>query len=694
MNYPGSPVSSHFDRVFMVIDLPYRQVHLDFHTSPQISDIGVNFDPERFADTLVQAHINSITCFARCHHGMIYYRSKAHPERVHPHLKVPDLLEQQIAACHARGIRVPVYTTVQWDEYTANEHRDWLAIDQEGREYGTRPLEAGFYRVLDVLHPGYRQFLKDHIADLFACLPKVDGLFLDIVGLRDSLAPHWIRSMDERGYDPENPEDRRRHCIEVIDQWKLEISAFIRSLPQYDADCTIFFNAGHVGPRHRTTLDAYSHYELESLPSGGWGYTHFPLAMRYAEGLSDRHPCLGMTGKFHTTWGDFSSYKNPAALEFECFQALSLNARCSVGDQLPPDGQLDGPTYELIGRVYRSVAEKEPWCVGARGVREIGVLTPEEFAGQAGAKFLAATTHQPAEMIGLVRMLQELCLQFDILDSGREFSRYKLLILPDHVPVDETLRDKLQAYLEQGGRVLASYASGMDLAGERFVLDALGVQLVGSAPYSPDFIVPCDGFAAELPPTGHVMYNRGMQVAPAEGATVLAQVQTPWFNRTWRHFCSHLHTPSSGRVGYPGIVQSGDGRAIYFMHPVFTQYHDNAPRWCKTLVHAAIRRLIGEPMVRTSAPSTLVANLSEQPAESRYVLHLLHYIPERRGRDFDVLEDVIPLHDVALDLALPRPARSARVVPAGQPLDLATRDGRQILTLPRLNGHAMIELAW
>ena len=94
--------------------LRFRQIHLDFHTSEHIESIGSNFDPDEFAETLVKAKVNSITCFARCHHGWLYFDSKNFPERKHPHLK-NSLLSQQIEACHNRGIRVPIYITVQWD---------------------------------------------------------------------------------------------------------------------------------------------------------------------------------------------------------------------------------------------------------------------------------------------------------------------------------------------------------------------------------------------------------------------------------------------------------------------------------------------------------------------------------------------------------------------------------------------------
>ena len=113
-------------------DLRFRQIHLDFHTSEFIDGVGSQFDPEEFAATLEKARVNSITCFARCHHGWIYYDTQLNPEQRHPHLAL-NLLQAQIEACHARDIRVPIYTSVQWDHYTANRHPEWLALDETGR---------------------------------------------------------------------------------------------------------------------------------------------------------------------------------------------------------------------------------------------------------------------------------------------------------------------------------------------------------------------------------------------------------------------------------------------------------------------------------------------------------------------------------------------------------------------------------
>jgi len=651
--------------------LRFRQIHLDFHTSEDITGIGSQFDPEEFAATLERARVDSVTCFARCHHGWIYYDTKLNPERRHPHLTC-DLLREQIQACHARGIRVPVYTTCQWDRLTATEHPEWLEMGGDGTIRSNPPFGPGFYARLCLSSDSpYVAFLKAHVQEILEELP-VDGFFFDIVQPQNCACPRCRARMRAEGLDPADEDARRRFGAETINRFQELMSAFVCRLR---ADATIFYNAGHVGPRHRRAADAYSHFELESLPGGGWGYLHFPLTMRYARTLAKE--CTGQTGKFHTAWGDFHSLKNQAALEFECFRALALGAKCSIGDQLHPTGRIDQATYDLIGSVYREIEKKEPWCRGTRAVTEIGVLSPEEFSGEG----------MPAAALGAVRMLQEGGHQFDVLDSQGAFERYRLLILPDTIPVSEELAAKLEAYLRGGGALIASYRSGLSPDGESFALDALGVSLKGDAPFSPDFIRARSTFAAGLPQCELVMYLRGMEVEPRPGSEVLADVFVPYFNRGIR-FCSHQHTPSAGVVGYPGAVRSG--RAIYLAHPVFTQYQRNAPRWCKQLVLNAVDLLMPDPLVRTDAPTSALVSVNEQPAENRWVFHLLHYIPERRSQDLDVIEDVIPLHDVTVSLRTPRPVRTVACVPGGEPLAFADRDGRIEFALGKVVGHQMV----
>lgn len=56
--------------------LASRQVHLDFHTSEWLPDVGKRFNKENFQQALRMGNVNSITIFAKCHHSWSYYPTK------------------------------------------------------------------------------------------------------------------------------------------------------------------------------------------------------------------------------------------------------------------------------------------------------------------------------------------------------------------------------------------------------------------------------------------------------------------------------------------------------------------------------------------------------------------------------------------------------------------------------------------
>jgi hypothetical protein len=653
--------------------LPFRQIHLDFHTHASIDGIGADFDPREFAGTLAQASVNSINLFARCHHGYLYYHSKHFPQFQHPHL-TRDLLREQVAACHEHGIKAPIYVSIQWDALQAELHPEWLVRAPDGR-VNIPAFDPGFYNFLCLNSP-YEAYMRELVADIMETMP-VDGFWFDILLPYDCSCRHCRELMLQQGLDPAVESARKQFARDTLWRFKREMSAFVRSRSE---DALIFYNSGHVGPALRRESDAFSHLELESLPSGQWGYDHFPSTIRYARTLGKE--TLGMTGKFHTAWGDFHSFKNPEALAFECFSMLAHGAKCCVGDQLHPRGRICPHTYALVGSVYRDVEKREPWCEGAVPVVDIGVLTPEEFGGE--AKFEAL----PGIVKGAMRLLQELHQQFDVIDSQADFGRYSVLILPDEIPVDSVLAEKLQAFLASGGALIASHRAGLNPEGTAFALP-LGVRYTGEAAYTPMFVKPRADLG--LPATEHVMYETGAAVDAEPAATVLADSIAPYFNRTWRHFCSHRHAPSSGEVYGPAIVQTGS--AIYFAHPIFAQYQQNAPRWCRTLLKSALERLLPEPALRACGPATLVATVTRQARENRQLVHLLHYVPVRTSAEMDIVEEPIPVHGIEISLRSNSRVASVRCAPEGKDLPFRQEGGRVAFTLPVLNGYQIVEVA-
>jgi hypothetical protein len=652
-----------------VLPLAFRQIHLDFHTSEKIVGVGRKFDPERFACTLEEARVNSITCFSRCHHGMIYHDTRF-PAR-HPHLEV-NLLQEQIQACHARGIRVPIYITVGWDEYMAREHPEWVEIGADGKPMGAPPLQAGWRRLC--FNTPYIDYVAEQTQEVLESF-EVDGLFFDILHQGPCCCRWCLERMREEGFDPEVEADRWRFAGRTVDRVREELSAQVR---RAHPEASIFWNSGHVDPSFRPVLHTFSHLELESLPSGGWGYDHFPLTVRYARNLGLDH--LGMTGKFQKTWAGFGEFKNLPALEYECFTALAEGSKCSVGDQLPPEGELDAATYELIGAVYRQVEAKEPWCAAARAVTEIAIFNPEALGVHDGRVDTSAG--------GAYHMLIEGHHQFDLVDDVMDWSPYRVLVLPDTIRLTEALREKLSAFLAAGGKVIASHRSGLAADRDEFVLPELGIRYLAEARYSPDYVVPGEELAEGILKSQHVMYDRGLEVEAGPGAHVLAEVWHPYFDRTWEHFCSHRHTPVEKPGGFPAVVATQN--TVYFAHPIFASYMRSGTRTHKLLFLNALKRLLADPLVETDAPTTAHVTLMRQEGENRTVAHLLHYIPEQRYREIQTIEDVIPLYDVDLWVRLPERPSRVYSAPEGDDLPFTWIDGRAHLVVPEVRGHAMV----
>ena len=293
-------------------------------------------------------------------------------------------------------------------------------------------------------------------------------------------------------------------------------------------------------------------------------------------------------------------------------------------------------------------------------------------------------------------------------DSARNSTALRAPVVSVQIPLPllESLHaaqgDLFALFVDTGREVLRAM-----MEQDRVALKALGVRLRPDATRCPDgqlarhkgagqandyaeYVLPTGRIGQGLPPTEHVMYAKGVEVEAEPGSEVLAQVIASYFDRTWERFCSHRQTPSSGRPDYPAIVRRG--RVIYFAHPIFGLYHARAPRWCKRLLLNAIDTLLPERLLRHDGPSTVMATVNEQAAERRWVVHLLHYIPERRGADFDVIEDVIPVYDVKLSVKVPGKVRDVVLVPEQSPLKFKQKDDRIEFTVKELVGHQMIEI--
>lgn len=660
---------------------PSRQVHLDFHTPALPFPLGKNFDREVFQKILINAQVTSITLTGRCHHGFIYYDTNLAAK--HPQMQ-GDFLMEQVDACHEIGLKAPIYLSVGWDAFMAEKHPEWLERQPDGQMYGFEDygqLSPGWKTLC--FNTGYLDYLKAQILDTMKHFQgKLDGLFFDIVWQDPCCCNQCKAQMLEQGMDPTSLSDRKQFARTTEKKLKEELFQLIK---EQQADCPIFFNEGNILPTIRPSLSQYSHLEIESLPSGEWGYQHFPTVVRYAKNLGKEY--VGMTGKFHKVWADFGSYKNLAALEYESFLAVAHGASCSIGDQMYPDGTLQPATYRLIGQVYQQVAKIETYNYGSQAVTELAILHPgivEEVEEKVDLS-----------LAGAVNMLNEGHYQFDIVDDQMSWSQYRLLILPDKLTVSAKLATKISAYLNQGGKILASYRSGLGQEGN--FLPEWGIDFVAKNPYVPTYgEFATDFFSEDIEEL--VFHGESLLVNLIQGS-VLGEEIRPMYNRTYQHYYSHFQAPRDQKSGYPVITATDD--VCYFSMPLFEMYKIHGVHQYKTLIFAGIDYLLqGEKFVTSNLPSTADVVINHQEKEQQIIVNLLHYVPQRKALELDTIEEAISLYHIQMSLDKVGIAQrigkntismtKVHSVSSEQIIEWQENQETLELTIPKIDGYEMI----
>ena len=643
--------------------LPQRQVHLDFHTSERMVGVGSAFDKAQFQRCLKKGHVNSITVFAKCHHGWAYFPSETND--IHPGLGGFDLLSAMLEAAGEIGVAAPIYLSAGLDEKYFCRHPEHGRVPSRGYrqpvihsdgEFLYAKEEKARYHDLCMNTP-YLDVLARQVEEVVRRYMPV-GIFLDIVSERVCFCDACRRSVLALGLDESDDQSYVELGKRTYKNYFETINRVARSIKP---DIRIFHNGGHILAGRRDLADADTHLELESLPTGFWGYDHFPKSATYTRLLGKEY--LGMTGKFHLSWGEFGGFKHPNALRYEVALSLALGAKCSIGDQMHPSGFLDEATYELIGIAYKEAEAIEEYCYDVESVADIGVLMVESIGG-------AAMKNHPAD-VGATRILLESNYLFDMLDAECDFSKYKLLILPDEIRLTDALCTRLNEFVKGGGKLLCSGASGTNER-EELAFD-LGAVMLGESGYAPSYFRPTYP-ALGLTPSSYVLYSKLYDVKASDTAEqILGYSRIPPFNRAPEHFCSHQHTPYLLSDHAPGVTVGRDGG--YIAWEIFREYAEVGAYVAKEIVCRTIDAILSDiKTLTTNLPSAGIVALNRSSAKGRHVLHLLYAIPQKRGSGVSVIEDLPTVENTELALRVGE-VREVRLVPQNVSIPFTLTDG-------------------
>jgi hypothetical protein len=700
-----------------MIPVHSRQVHLDFHTSEACDAVGADFDEAAFVDALRLGHVDCINVFALCHHGWCYYPTEI--GAVHPTLET-DLLGRMMGTCREAGIETVVYVSMGWNERLFRERPDWACRAVDGGLLG--PAEAhpssprpfyGWHRMC--FNTPYLEYTLSIVCEI-AARYRPSGFWFDITGPVACACPSCAGGARAAGLDPTNQADLAAFGKVVFKQYLRKTSAAVwNTLP----DASVYHNwSTEPAKADRELLDSYTHLEVESLPTGFWGYEFFPVNAKYVKPLVGDHLVVGMTGKFHLSWGEFGGFKTPTAMRYEVARILAHGCVPSIGDQLHPSGAIERDTYRLIGSAYREVEALEPWIEGSVPLADVAIISPT-VAVATGASRAGADDGTRASEYGASLALTEMHVPHLIVDPWADLSPYRLVVLPDSIHVDAAFATRLEAFVEAGGALLLTGESGLTGPGAwppapaegaaSFAID-VGAEFAGPSVCDVEYVAVgevlagtgatpvADAGVPYLPGAPVLVYESGITVRATDGE-VLAMTHEPIFNRTYGRFCSHRSSPPQLEPARPAIVRKG--RVVHVSQPLFRSYRQQGAVMVRRILERCIDLIYPDRFLRaslatavpgtTALPSAAEVCVTRQRAHDRLIVHLLHATPVKRGvtrgagdREITVrvVEDAVPLPPVELALRIATRPTSVHTAPNGDRLEFGYEDSVMTCTVP------------
>jgi hypothetical protein len=603
----------------------------DFHTMPACPDVGANFDIDAFINHIKRCGVDYVVFPAKCNLGMAYYDTKVGIR--HPSLRY-DLFGKIAEACRDNGIALSAYINVGLSHEEALRHREWCVLTPEGYTYQPNRLDHFFRNMC--YNTGYGEHVLEIVREVVGNYP-VSGLFLDCIRTPPCIGVECIKEMKVRDIDWADSRQLAEFAHSTMVRMGSRIAEAAKAIR---ADLLLYFN----GMNFEDQQEIGTYLEFECLPTGGWGYELLPVYARYMRTLGK--PAINMTGRFHKSWGDFGGIRTEASLEYDCLYGLANGMRTTIGDHYHPRGDINQAVFDLVERIYPRLQKLEPWLEGAKPLTDVAIVAP-----QPGFKTVDYEAHQRSinAVKGATRMCCELKTQFDILSDFSPWEGYKLLILPDFVSLGGTAKSKVKAHLDSGGAVLSTGWSGLAPDGRDFALKEWGVKFKEDSPFDPAYIVTKAQLSEGMPKMPITLYDRGASVEPITGTQVLANIVAPYYNRHWDGEHGFVYLPPDRDTGLAAVTLTE--KVAHISHPVFTSYYNHAPVPMRQLVANLLKMLLPNPLVKTTGlPSFARVTVTGQ--QKRRMVHLLAYLPERRGPTIDMIEEPIELNDVALSLRL------------------------------------------
>ena len=665
-----------------------RRIHMDFHTPDVRPDRVIKrFDPEAYAKTLDDAHVNSLVTFAKGHHGYSYYDTELGTK--HPGLPdSTDMLGEITAACHARDIAVAAYYSVGWLTTVEKEHPEWMERDSLGRKVGTSGVEkTDGWNLISLHSPYLEEVVLPELREIAGGY-DVDGVWIDIVENQPDYSGYALEAYAKTHDGATYP--NHAAAVAFADETRRRAVAAMRAAVREVAPGKSFtFNTAGRDPRVSGLVDYHS---IETHPGATWhqgAWTHALLTMKYLRRAGK--PFESTTSRFLHGWGGWDD--QPVANMLAVASRIVANGGAvNLGDQTYPDGTLDTALYERIGEVFDTVRRRERWGSGGEAYPEAAVLA-------APFDIYAIYGQDPAQLdayLGAAKALSAHHWAFSLVSEEDEglaeaLATYPVVVVPKPNDLSAATISLLEAYVRDGGRVLLT-ESAPATAMPPALASLLGVYDAGASAYSTGYLA-LDAAVSEGVRRSPLLVPAPFRRVAPDRARTLATLVEPLIEPRPEELFLFRHgelSPPGDSSDYAAVTyhRVGRGEVIYVAAPIFEAYLTQHQWYLGDVADRLLASFDAPRAVRVEAPRSVEVTLTEK--DGHLVVHLVNY---HLGAERNFAEEVVPVDDIELVLDTQRlHTAGIRVIGADPAFTLAPDGPHARLRLGRIDTYTQVAI--
>lgn len=668
----------------------YRRIFLDMHIDDSRKEYFSKLDPNSLVQLLKGAGAQQIVVKCRPHTGLAHYPTKI--GRMHKGLKGKDYVKEMTDLCHENGIAVMAYFSQIFDNYAYDHHPSWRVINGEGRtsrEYlepgSSSMFRKGRYGIVCPNNEEYREYVR-------ACLNEItsnyefESIFLDMPFLPEVC---FCPSCKEKYYrqsghelptiiDWSDPVFREYQLIR--EKWMGEFAAFsTKCVKEIRHEVTIEHNmAVASAPWQFATSD----FVADACDYVGGdlygGYLEQTFISKYYRNLSKALPFVYITSRCDPNLQYHTTTKTKEEFLLHIMTSLAHNGALSICDGINPDGTLCEEVYNGPVKEAFAVSQKYEKYVSGALQTNVSIWFPSHSKydwSENGkpvsehAKFDNFVNGFIRDKVLLASILRTENIPFDVVPSKTLSSlSNNLLAISNVVSIQDDEMAEIERFVKNGGNL---YVSGH--LGHSRLCELLEIEPDGMTQHDVTYMNPTaagmsyfEGFSLKSP----LAVQSKQQIVKIKGeCEILATITLPYTMTSTNEFSAIHSNPPGINTEMPAafLKQVGKGRVLWVAAPIET----SRPYTSRKTVTNMVKSLCGEVKFESNAPAFVeILNWTKDGKQYFAALNQQEVMP------------IVPISDI--NITVSGKINGARLVESGEKLLVEYRDGKSVISLPKL----------